>query len=212
MADQIVYLVSTGLVYGDLTIDWVKKISNNSTVSGAMTLSEYGDGVYRIQNTNVTTSTGDVAFRVHETATSDNYAVGIFSPADNDLALDSTVAKEATVGALNNFDPTSDTVANVTTVATTSTNTDMRGTDNAALDATVAKEATVAALNNISVADIEASTLLIDLHDEAFGKWVLDHGADTLTLYKANGVTVLKQFNLTSTAVAVPNYIERNPV
>ena len=100
MADQIIYLTSTGLVYGDLTVDWVKKISDNSTVSGAMTLNEYGDGAYRIQNTNVTTSTGDVAFRVHETATSDNYAIGIFSPADNDLALDSTVAKEATLGTM----------------------------------------------------------------------------------------------------------------
>lgn len=36
------------------------------------------------------------------------------------------------IAALNDFDPTTDTVANVTLVATTTTNTDMRGTDNAA--------------------------------------------------------------------------------
>ncbi|MEE8575507.1 MAG: hypothetical protein V3T30_08855 [Thermodesulfobacteriota bacterium] len=50
-----------------------------------------------------------------------------------------------------------------------------------------------------------------DLHDEAFGKWVLDPGGETLTLYKADGVTVLKTFNLTSTYNALPAFIERSP-
>lgn len=64
---------------------------------------------------------------------------------------------------------------------------------------------------------IEASTILAkqdtlqDMHDEAFGKWVLDPSGDTLTLYKADGVTVLKIFDLTDTAQAVPAYIGRTP-
>jgi len=43
------------------------------------------------------------------------------------------LALEASITALNDFDPASDTVAHVTLVDTTTTNTDMRGTDSAAL-------------------------------------------------------------------------------
>lgn len=42
---------------------------------------------------------------------------------------------QADIAALNDFNPATDTVANVTLVATTTTNTDMRGTDNALLAA-----------------------------------------------------------------------------
>ena len=47
-------------------------------------------------------------------------------------------ATQASIAALNDFDPASDTVAHVTLVDTTTTNTDMRGTDNAALASTLA--------------------------------------------------------------------------
>ena len=43
----------------------------------------------------------------------------------------SNLATSASIAALNDFDPASDTVANVTLVATTTTNTDMRGTNGA---------------------------------------------------------------------------------
>jgi len=39
--------------------------------------------------------------------------------------------------------------------------------------------------------------MVIDLRDEALGKWVLDTGAGTLTYYRMDGVTVLKTFTLT---------------
>jgi len=52
---------------------------------------------------------------------------------------------------------------------------------------------------------------LTDLHDEAFGKWVVDPTGNTLTLYRADGVTVLKLFNLTEAAGAVPAYVQRVP-
>jgi len=47
----------------------------------------------------------------------------------------SALATAASIAALNDFNPATDTVANVTTVATTTTNSDMRGTDNAFLEA-----------------------------------------------------------------------------
>lgn len=52
---------------------------------------------------------------------------------------------------------------------------------------------------------------ILDLHDEAFGKWSLNHNTNTLTLYKANGVDVLKAFNLSLTGDDVPSYIGRVP-
>ena len=53
-------------------------------------------------------------------------------------------------GTFNNFDSTSDTVANVTLVGTTTTNTDMRGTDSAATAA------------NLATVDSNVDAILID--------------------------------------------------
>lgn len=50
-----------------------------------------------------------------------------------------------------------------------------------------------------------------DLHDEAFGKWVLDPTNDTLNLYQVGTATVLASFNLTATVGDVSAYIERIP-
>ena len=47
------------------------------------------------------------------------------------ILVDTSTTIPAQITALNDFNPTSDTVANVTLVATTTTNTDMRGTDGA---------------------------------------------------------------------------------
>ena len=53
---------------------------------------------------------------------------------------------------------------------------------------------------------------LQDLHDENFGKWIIDHNANTLTLYRKNGIDILKIFNLGLTTDDVPCYISRTPV
>jgi len=58
----------------------------------------------------------------------------------------------------------------------------------------------------------EQNTMLTDLHDEALGKWVVDPQGNTLTLYRADGITVLKTFNLISTGNSVPTFIQRTPV
>lgn len=49
-----------------------------------------------------------------------------------------------------------------------------------------------------------------DIYDEAFGKWVLNPTAKTLTLYKSAG-GILKVFNLTETSETMPAFIERVP-
>lgn len=89
-----------------------------------------------------------------------------------DIADVPTVAElnARTLLAASYFDPSADTVANVTLVATTTTNTDMRGTDSAATAANLATvdtnvdailvdtgttlAAQISALNDISVSDI----------------------------------------------------------
>ena len=50
---------------------------------------------------------------------------------------------------------------------------------------------------------------ITDIKDEALGKWVLDPDLNTLTLYRQDGVTILKTFSLTSTTQIVPAYIQR---
>lgn len=72
-------------------------------------------------------------------------------------------------------------------------------------------------VERITLSEIEGSAVLAkqakldDLHDEAFGKWNLDPTAKTLTLYKSDGATVLKTFNLTTTPSTVPAFIRRTP-
>jgi len=52
---------------------------------------------------------------------------------------------------------------------------------------------------------------LTDIHDEAFGKWILDPIGKTLTLYKADGISVLKIFDLDTTQGTMPAFIARTP-
>ena len=84
----------------------------------------------------------------------------------------------------------------------------------------LAKEATIAALpapDNAGIAAIKVKTDTIiwsnitDIRDEALGKWVLDPTGKTLTLYRVDGVTVLKVFNLGDTVGDVPVFISRTP-
>ena len=106
----------------------------------------------------ITTSSGAVStvttLTGHTAQTGDNYA-RLGAPAGASVSAD--IADVPTVAELNArtllaasyFDPAADTVANVTTVATTTTNTDMRGTDSAAL-ASVATEARLSELDAVT--------------------------------------------------------------
>ena len=60
-------------------------------------------------------------------------SLGITDGKCTSILTDTGTTIPAQISALNDFDPASDTVANVTLVATTTTNTDMRGTNSGAL-------------------------------------------------------------------------------
>ena len=63
------------------------------------------------------------------------------------------------INALNDFNPSTDTVANVTTVGTCTTNSDMRGTDNAALATAVSTLASAVTVIDGLVDDIKAAVI-----------------------------------------------------
>jgi len=73
-----------------------------------------------------------------------------------------TLSLQSSIDALNDFNPASDAVANVTLVATTTANTDMRGTDGANTvvpnnAGITANGVAIAALNDITAADVLAA-------------------------------------------------------
>ena len=78
-------------------------------------------------------------------------ALGVTDGKCTSILTDTGTSIPAQITALNDFDPASDTVANVTLVATTTTNTDMRGTDNAAAASSLS-------ITNSSVNTIKAVT------------------------------------------------------
>ena len=64
---------------------------------------------------------------------------------------------------------------------------------------------------SIDSTDLIQPSLIGDLHDEAFGKWIVDPTANTLTLFRKNGST-LRVFNLGITGTTIPTFISRIPV
>ncbi len=78
-------------------------------------------------------------------------SLGIVDGKCTSILTDTGTTIPAQITALNNFDPASDTVANVTLVATTTTNTDMRGTDGAAAASSLS-------ITNSNVNGIKATT------------------------------------------------------
>ena len=88
MAKQVIFLSDASLVIGDLTFNWCKKISNDEWVSTAgATLVERALGYYIVD----VTITEDTDFGIHITATPAKFAVGVFSNANGDIALQSTL-------------------------------------------------------------------------------------------------------------------------
>ena len=85
--------------------------------------------------------------------------------------LSASYALESSISSLNDFNPAVDTVANVTLVATTTTNTDMVGTNNALL------AASYTAPDNASITSILADTNELQLNQ---GDWLTATGFSTL--------------------------------
>jgi hypothetical protein len=59
----------------------------------------------------------------------------------------------------------------------------------------------------------EEEIFITDIHDETQGKWVIDETVSppTLTLYRSDGVTILKTFTLGTSSVELPSIISRTP-
>ena len=112
----------------------------------------------------------------------------------------SSLATAASIAALNDFNAATDTVANVTLVATTTTNTDMRGTDgaNTTVPNTVAPDNASIAAILVDTADLQANQ----------GDWVTATGFATPTdVSTSQGVITtaisgLNDFDPTSDVVA----------
>ena len=108
--------------------------------------------------------------------TPNSFGDDVIQTADNDVKISlipttamrgtDSAATAAQVAALNDFNPVSDTVANVTLVATTTTNTDMRGTDGA----------NTVAPDNASITNILADTNELQTNQ---GDWLTATGFST---------------------------------
>jgi hypothetical protein len=73
------------------TWDWCKKLSNDAAVSvDNVTMTERGYGVYVLNHPDIAT---DTDFRLHLTEDEYQYATGIFSLSDGNLALQSTLTE-----------------------------------------------------------------------------------------------------------------------
>jgi len=105
------------------------------------------------------------------------------------------------ITALNNFDPDNDDVAKVTLVATTTTNTDMRGTD----DANTTKTGFKLASDGLdSIAITEPSGVASNFREMIVQLWRRFHNkskmtADKLTVYKDDGTTAATEQTLAET-------------
>jgi hypothetical protein len=122
----------TGTVTAEVTID------NGTKTAGGGTVTHEGEGYHSYAPTQAETNGDHVAVSFAGTgALSQTVQVYTTFPQTVDNATGiadiPTVAEfnARTLLAANYFDPAADTVANVTLVATTTTNTDMRGTDSA---------------------------------------------------------------------------------
>ncbi len=115
------------------------------------------------------------------------------------ILVDTSTTIPAQITALNDFNPAIDTVANVTLVATTTTNTDMVGTNNALLAASYTApdnagitqiQADISALNDISVAQIFAGGDMDGFNLEESQKLILAASAGTLSGAATTTVTI----------------------
>jgi hypothetical protein len=100
---------------------------------------------------------------------------------------------KTTLDDLNDFNAASDVVANVTLVDTTTTNTDMRGTDNALL------ASSYTAPDNSSITDILADTNELQLNQ---GNWLTATGFATVNPDNASIAAILED-----TSTTIPNQI-----
>jgi len=167
----------TGTVTAEVTID------NGTKAAGGGSVTHEGEGYHSYAPTQAETNGDHIAVSFAGTgALSQTIQVYTTFPqsVDNDTKISlipttamrgtDSAATAAQVTALNDFNPTSDAVANVTLVETTTTNTDMVGTNNALL------AASYTAPDNASITSILADTNELQLNQ---GDWLTATGFST---------------------------------
>lgn len=196
----------TGTVTAEVTID------NGTKTAGAGSVTHEGEGYHSYAPTQAETNGDHIAVSFAGTgALTQTIQVYTTFPqtVDNDtkISLIPTTAMRGTDSAntvvppsvaqfnartivsADYFDPAADTVANVTLVATTTTNTDMRGTDSALLTSgytapdnagITQTQVDIAALNDIAATDIVTA-----------GAITTSSGNASVNIVKINGVTII---------------------
>jgi len=133
-ANQSNFATATGFSTFDHTSDEVvtdtaSRDASKADVSGLSTFNPTTDTVANV--TLVATTTTNTDMRGTDAAITSVAGLSTFDHTSDEVVTDTTSrnASKADVTNMSTFNPTTDTVANVTLVATTTTNTDMRGTD-----------------------------------------------------------------------------------
>lgn len=126
VADGLPVTVGTPTVY--LSKD------GNAQASSSNTATHVGNGLWQLQLTQAETN-ADHLGAVFVLANAVNAFTQVYPLTLSDFKSDATAANQTSISnaiaGLNDFDPSSQTVANVTTVGTCTLNSDMRGTDGA---------------------------------------------------------------------------------
>ena len=135
------------------------------------------------------------------------------------ILVDTGTTIPAQISGLNNFNPASDTVANVTLVATTTTNSDMRGTDNAALasalstvdgivdsiliDTGTTIPAQISALNNVAATDIVSAGAITTLAGAVVNVDLVDVCSVNSDMRGTNGANTVVPVDVSANVAAV---------
>jgi hypothetical protein len=174
----------------------VTKDNGTQTAGGATAPAHEGNGYHSYSPTQAETNADHIAFTFTGTGAIPS-TVQLFTN------FPQTVDNNTAIVALNDFNPSVDTVANVTLVATTTTNTDMVGTDNALL------ASGYTAPDNASI-----SAILVDTNDLQTnqGNWLTATGfattaeiADVPTVAEFNARTLLSASYFDPATDAVAN-------
>jgi len=179
MADELRIVLdpflSTGLtllgkVYGSDGLQEGSDVSMTEDSTGIYTgdfsLAAVSDGAYMVSFETSTAFYGSGVLYVRNNLEVKLYQLEIKSEADTrqTALIVEHDATQASIAALNDFDPASDTVAHVTLVDTTTTNTDMRGTDSAITSlAGIATATNVTDAQTAIIAEIDVNETKIDL-------------------------------------------------
>lgn len=194
----------TGYTISNVIWDLCKRISDSINVeTSGSTLEEHGYGIYILNNPNITE---DSTFSISISGEPSKYVGGVFSLSDGDIARDTTLTN-VSLSMQSISGNVDDVVLDITNIDNNIINID---SSLSTIDTSIQS---ISGNIDIITNDIDSINLsLTDLTDEAFGKWIINPTAKTLTFYRSDGTTILKVFNLTEGSVnEVRPYVSRTP-